>query len=178
MSVAGALAALGAPVQIAYAVPDVDVAARAWADRFGAGPFFVRRHIALADVMYRGAPAEFDHSSAYGQWGALMVELVADHTDGPTVVNDRRGAAFTGLHHVAFIVHDLDAALKLLIASGFEVAMSARTKDATRFHFVDTVAALGHYIELYQRSPRVTGFYDMVADAARGWDGSRPVREM
>lgn len=178
MSVTAGLRALGAPVQIAYAVPDARVAAAEWADRFGAGPFFVRQHIELVDVMYRGAAAEFDHSSAYGQWGAVMVELVADHTVGPSVVSERIGSNGWGIHHLAFIVDDLDKALKSLVASGFEVAMSARTKDSTEFHFIDTVAACGHYLELYERSPRIDRFYAMVADASTGWDGNNPVRDL
>ena len=59
------------------------------AREFGAGPFFLRRHIPLASVTYRGTPATFDHTSAYGQWGAVMVELVQDHGIGPSVVRER-----------------------------------------------------------------------------------------
>ncbi len=44
---------LGGPVQIAYAVPDVEVYARRWASSTGAGPFFVRPHIAVTDVTTR-----------------------------------------------------------------------------------------------------------------------------
>ena len=79
---------LGAPVQIAYAVNDLDAAARWWADVVGAGPFFVNEHIAVTNVRYRGQPASIDHSSAYGQWGSVMVELVKDHTVGPSPVRD------------------------------------------------------------------------------------------
>ena len=66
---------LGPPVQLAYAVDDVFGAAELWAERFGAGPFFVAQHIPVTDVIYRGQPGVFDHSSAYGQWGELMVEI-------------------------------------------------------------------------------------------------------
>ena len=82
-------AGLGAPVQIAYAVPDARVAAQEWIERFGAGPFFVRPHIPVVDVVYRGQPSTFDHTSAYGQWGSLMVELVQDHGTAPSVVRER-----------------------------------------------------------------------------------------
>ncbi len=58
------------------------------AEQFGAGPFFVRQHIALLDVVIRGRPGTFDHSSAYGQWGHVMVELVEDHGDGPSPVRE------------------------------------------------------------------------------------------
>ena len=68
---------LGRIVQVAYAVEDVRAAARSFAERVGAGPFFVRHHDLPRRVDHRGRPGAFDHSSAYGQWGAVQVELVA-----------------------------------------------------------------------------------------------------
>ncbi len=165
---------LGAPVQIAYAVDDVDAAALRWTSQYGAGPFFLRRHIELRAVRYRGATAVFDHSSAYGQWGSVMVELVQDHTDGPSVFNEHLGA---GLHHLAFFVDEPESTLHTLAERGYETAMSASTAGGSVFHFVDTVADLGHYLEIYRSGDRLREFYSMVADAALGWDGSRPIRE-
>jgi catechol 2,3-dioxygenase-like lactoylglutathione lyase family enzyme len=167
-------AGLGAPVQIAYAVPDARAAALHWAKTFGAGPFFVREHIQLRDIVYRGRPAEFDHTSAYGQWGNVMVELVQDHGTGPSVVRERYAVGESGLHHVAFFVDDLDASTAQL---GRPVAMQARSTGTT-FRFVDTVAELGHMIELYEHSDRLDAFYGSVAEAATGWDGRDPIRSV
>ena len=55
-------------VQVAYYVSDPEEAARVWAAERHAGPFFVRRHIPVTDVVYRGTPSRFDHTSAYGWW--------------------------------------------------------------------------------------------------------------
>lgn len=169
---------LGRPVQIAYAVRDVRAAAEHWAESVGAGPFFVNEHIAVRDVRYRGAPATFDHSSAYGQWGSVMVELVQDHTVGPSAVRDVVGEGGEGLHHVAFLVDDLAAARASLTARGWPEAMvaTAGTGAGTVFVFHDATSELGHMIELYERSDRLVGFYAMVAAASDGWDGRDPVR--
>ncbi len=171
------LPVLGSPVQIAYAVPDVDVAAARWAADFGAGPFFIRRHIEGRDVVYRGTPAAFDHSSAYGQWGSLMVELMQDHGTAPSIVRERYGVDETGLHHTAFVVPHLGAATAHLESLGFELAMSARSTN-TRYHFMDTWATLGHMVELYERSDGLERFYALVRDAAVGWTGDDPVRQL
>lgn len=168
--------ALGAPVQIAYAVPDALAAAERWAADFGAGPFFVRRHIEVVDVLHRGRPAGFDHTSAYGQWGTLMVELIEDHTDGPSVVHDVFPAGTGGLHHLAYMVDDVSVMIRTLADRGHELAMSARTVGGLEFHFVDALATHGHFFELYPRTERLLAFYTMVADAASGWDGTDPVR--
>lgn len=167
---------LGPPVQIAYAVPDVVAAAEQWSSDFGAGPFFVRRHIEVLDVVHRGRPATFDHSSAYGQWGSVMVELLEDHTVGPSVVNDLFAVGASGLHHLAYFVDDLDTSIRTLVERGHELAMSARTAGGLEFHFVDAVATHGHFFELYARTDRLGRFYADVAAASRGWDGSDPVR--
>ena len=171
------LSVLGPPVQIAYAVPDVDVAAARWVSDFGAGPFFIRRHIEGRNVVYRGAPAVFDHSSAYGQWGSLMVELMQDHGTGPSIVRERYGMNETGLHHMAFAVPNLDAATAHLESLGVELAMGARSTN-TRYHFMDTAATLSHMVELYERSDRLENFYALVRDAAVGWTGENPVRQL
>ena len=169
---------LGPPVQIAYAVTDLDDAARRWATDVGAGPFFVRRHIALMHVRHRGRPALFDHSSAYGQGGAVMLELVQDHTAGASPVADVVGPGGCGLHHLAFFVDDIEQATRRLDAHGWPEALRAATPSGQEFAFHDGVAALGHMVEIYEPTPGLVAFYAMVAAAAVGWDGSQPVRVM
>jgi hypothetical protein len=170
------LPVLGRPVQIAYAVRDARAAAARWAERDGAGPFFVNEHIPVTKVRYRGGPGSFDHTSAYGQWGDVMVELVQDHTVGPSAVRDVVGEGGEGLHHLAFFVDDLTVAQATLTARGWPEAMRAETASGAVFVFHDATAELGHMIELYVGSRGLRGFYGMVADAAKGWDGSDPVR--
>lgn len=157
------------PVQLAYAVADVDAAAHHWSRHYGAGPFFVRHHIEVSDVVVDGAPGSFDHSSAYGQWGSMMVELVAVHSP-PSL-------AGAGLHHVAYMVYSFDEAVAELEADGKPQVLLARA-GGTDFAFHDAANDLGHLIEIYQRSAGLTGFYQMVRDAADGWLGNDPVRTL
>ena len=167
---------LGPPVQIAYAVPDATAAARTWVEQHGAGPFFVRPHIELVDVVHRGRAASFDHTSAYGQWGSMMVELVQDHTAGPTVIKDLYPQGGSGFHHLAFIVDDLEQVTSELVADGHPIAMTARTRDGTAFTFFDALNSHGHFFEVYAASDRLGAFYAMVAEAAREWLGNDPIR--
>jgi hypothetical protein len=173
---AARIAGLGRPVQIAYAVPDAIEHAHRWAAEFGAGPFFVSPHIPIASVLHRGRPAVFDHTSAYGPWGEVMVELVQDHTVGPSVVRDLFPDGGTGLHHLAFFVPDVVAATQALNDLGHATAMEAVTASGVRFHFLDGSPTYGHMLELYERSAGLAAFYEHVAHAANGWDGADPVR--
>ncbi len=170
------IAGLQRPVQIAYAVPDAVAAAQQWAAEVGAGPFFVRHHIPIASVTYRGQPGAFDHTAAYGQWGDVMVELVQDHTEGPSVVRDMYPDGGGGLHHVAFFVPDIDLATDQLNTLGHETALAATTASGIRFNFLDATRTHGHMFELYERSATLAAFYAHVAAAADGWDGADPVR--
>lgn len=160
---------LGRPVQIAYAVGDVRAAAARWAVTTGAGPFVVADHIAVSSSRVHGAGASFDHSSAYGQWGPLMVELVAEHT--PPIV-----APGSGVHHVAFIVESLASAMTWCEDQGWPEVLWAATATGQEFAFMDARAVLGHLVELYEPSDRLVAFYAAVAALADGWDGSDPVR--
>jgi Glyoxalase/Bleomycin resistance protein/Dioxygenase superfamily len=172
----GDLGFLGPPVQIAYAVTDVRIAAQRWVDERGIGPFFVMEHIAVSNVLYRGRPATFDHSSAYGQWGNVMVELVCDHTKGPSPVCDVVGAGGQGLHHMAHFVDDFAQATEQLEAAGYAQALLAYTSAGLSFAFHDATVDMGHMIEIYEQTERLRAFYAMVAQSATNWDGSEPVR--
>jgi hypothetical protein len=161
-------------VQLAYHVPDIEIAARKWAERDGAGPFFIAENIPLDTVTYRGNPGALDHSSAYGQMGHLMVELVQQNDAAASVFAD---APF-GLHHAACFATDMDAELARLAALGCPTAMTARTSTGVRFSFADARATHGHYFEIYEDNPAIRGFYEMVRAAAEGWDGTDPVRRL
>ena len=166
------------PVQLAYHVPDPAAAARRYADEFGWGPFFMLEHIALERSLHRGRPAAFDHTSAYGQAGELMIEFITQHGDGPSALRDMYAAGESGLHHVAQFVPDLKAAIAGYHARAFEAALEARTVTGVDFVMIDTRRELGHMLELYEPSEGLRRFYDFVRRASQGWDGTDPVRRL
>jgi hypothetical protein len=165
------MSSLGRPVQLAYAVDDVWAGAARWAAVSGAGPFFVAAHIDVPTAIVRGEPGAFDHSSAYGQWGDVMVELVHEHT--PAL-----GPAAPAPHHVAFMVESLADAIVECTDVGWPVLLHATTGSGQQFAFCDARADLGHLVELYEPSDRLRGFYAFVAAAATSWDGADPVRPL
>ena len=172
---------LGQPVrQIAYCVENVREAAERHSRLFGSGPFFVVEDI-CTDVIHRGKPAKFRADSAFGQWGTMQVELFAQRDDAPSIITDLfpDPENRVGLHHLALIVDSLELAKQEMARAGFPVAMESTLPelDLTSV-FVDTVSTYGHFIELYEPVPALTGFYEMVADAAKDFDGDRPLREI
>lgn len=172
---------IGLPVrQLAYKVNDLAAAAEAHHRAFGSGPFFVLRHVALASSVHRGTARPFDHSSAYGQWGSVMVELVVQHNSDDSALHDMFpwGSGREGLHHAALFVDDLEGEIARFAAEGAPLAQLSVTAGGTAFAFVDTRASLGHMLELYEPTGQLTGFYDFVAQASQGWDGQDFLREL
>lgn len=173
---------IGLPVrQLAYKVNDLETAAAAAHHRqFGSGPFFVLRHIALASSQHRGIARPFDHSSAYGQWGSVMVELMVQHNPDDSGLHDMFpfGSGGEGLHHAALFVDDLDAAIARFAEQAAPLVQLMVTSTGTAFAFVDTRKSLGHMLELYEPTPQLTGFYEFVAAAAQGWNGTDLIREL
>ncbi len=163
---------LGAPVQIAYAVDDVVAAAQRWVAR-GVGPFFVIEHIELRNVRVRGEPATFDHSSAYSQWGPLMVELICQHDGAADPI-----VGGSGVHHIAHFVDDFATAAASLSAQHAQEALYAETSAGMPFAFYDARDERGHLIEIYERTERLGRFYEMVRDASVGWNGADPIRRL
>jgi hypothetical protein len=168
-------------VQVAYHVTDIRRAAGEMSAHFGAGPFFINEGIRLVWGEHRGRPTEFVHSSAYGQWGTIMVELLRQEDDRqPSPYRDMYSPEQEGLHHVAIMVPDLEAATAHFERAAMPVITRCglRTPSEVDFAFVDARATLGHMIEIYPVSTPLSAFYDRVRSAAEAWDGREPLRPL
>ena len=153
-------------------------AAQELAQSRGWGPFYILDRIPLEFVLYRGRALPWIHSSAYGQAGEMMIELISQPDDAPSVLRERYAAHERGLHHVAYFVNDLRAAIEMQRTAGFEVVLEARTATGVDFVMVDTVRTFGHMLELYEPSRALTDFYKFIRRKAENWDGRCPVREL
>jgi catechol 2,3-dioxygenase-like lactoylglutathione lyase family enzyme len=166
-----------AVVQIAYTVDDVWEAARRWHALTGAGPFFVKEHIPIDWAEHDGRPATFDHSTALGQWGPVMLELVVHHQVDPPELAQRIRGSGPGINHVAVFVDDLDAERDRLVREGATEVLRAQT-GTTTFAFFEPADPLGHLLECYEATGILRSLYRMIRDAAVDWDGSDPVRPL
>ena len=146
------------------------------AEKHGAGPFFLVENIDLAWGFHRGKERKFIHTSAFGQWGNVMLELVQQDSEGPSPFRDMYGPGEEGIHHMAMIVDSLLDTYTWCEEHGYEIATKAQTLGGNEFAFVDTTATLGHMLEIYERTEQLLGFYDLVLDASTDWRGEDPVR--
>lgn len=168
---------LGTVVQVAYMVDNVTAAAEEFSERTGAGPFFVRRNPVTGARGPAGSAGTFDHSSAYGQWGRIQVELVQTHTAEPIEFAETT-LVRNSIHHVALMVASFDDQQRKFTDMGWPALLTATTRNGNCFGFHDARPQLGHLVEIYEPRPTILQLYRRVADAATSWDGTDPVRDM
>jgi len=168
----------GPVMQLGFVVPDLEHGMRHWLDKVGIGPFFVLEHVKFAQVVYKGKPSGIDMSVAIAQWGEVQVELIQQFNDAPSIYSEFTGREKGGLQHVGVMTNSVADDLVRLKKLGIEAVQQGHTGTGIRFAYLDTDDHPGAMIELIEAGPAITGFFQMVKDAAQGWDGSEPIRRM
>jgi catechol 2,3-dioxygenase-like lactoylglutathione lyase family enzyme len=140
------------PHHIGYVVEDLPAAVERWTRELGAGPFRTLAHIEFDEVTFEGAPAVYDHSSAFGAWGPVLVELTQVHEARPPGISRP-----PGLGHVGFLAEDLEREVARLQHLGLRVFHTGRTGPV---HAVWLAGGpFGHPVEVLQQVPELLGFY-------------------
>ena len=169
---------LGEVMQLAFVPADFDGALKFWVEVMGAGPFFALDHVQLTDVKHRGAPSDIDFSMVLGYWGDMQIELIRQHNDAPSIYKAWRDAGREGLQHVCILVDDMAHARAVCAAAGAEVAQEGKVTGGGEVIYVDTGGGPGTMVEILEPGPNTRGFFAMMREAARGWDGSNPLRRL
>lgn len=162
---------------IGYVVDDLRAAVDQFTGELGAGPFFAMEHMVFDEVTFEGVPAVYDHSSAFGAWGSILVELTQVHDAQPSGLREALVAPGGGLGHLGFVVTSLDDEVARLTGLGLRPFHTGITGPA-RAVWLHGGPVFGHPIEVLQERPEIVGFYSMVRTAADTWDGSDPLRIM
>lgn len=167
-------------VQLGWTVfEDVEVAAHRWIEHFGAGPFYVLRNVPMLDVRHRGVARTFDHSCAIGQWGDVQIELMHQHCDNPSHLRDLSPDGLPRMASVAWVVDDIEQETARLAALGCPIVMEGCIFEGSfRTTWFDTSAVLGCYAEVFVEHPTLRTSLARCREAAAGWDGSRPIRQL
>jgi methylmalonyl-CoA/ethylmalonyl-CoA epimerase len=173
----GPLTDLGPIMQLAYLPSDFDAAVQHWTQVVGAGPFFLLENIALGEMTYLGQPSDAVFSVAIGYWGDMQIELIRTENDGASIykgdyaVKDR-------LHHVCIVVEDIATARAALNAAGAKILIEGKVGEDGAVIYADAGGGPGNVVEYVQLMTGGPDLFAMMRDAARGWDGSDPLRKL
>ncbi len=149
-----------------------------WIETVGAGPFFALDHVKLDDVKYFGAPVEVDFSMVIGYWGDLQIELIRQHNDAPSIY---KVLARPGARRPASCLHPgrrHGPCPRGVRQAGATVAQEGIVPNGGEVIYVDTGGGPGTMVEILKPGPGSREFFAMMREAARGWDGSDPVRRL
>jgi len=161
--------------QIGYVVEDLDEALAYWVDVVGVAPFFVYRNFELDECFYEGEPITQVISVAFAQAGPVQVELIEQHGDTRSAY---LGRASGDAHHVAVWTRDYDRDVDSYRAHGLVGVQwgTASGKPDERFVYL-APGGPGPMIEVVEVHEPKARTYRAIADAARTYDGSEPVRD-
>lgn len=169
----------GRLVQYGYVVQDLEKGMAMWRRQLPSlGPFYLIENVPVEQGLYRGKPFELTMTAALAQANGVQVELLVQHTPGPSALKDTYRGGFCELNHIGVVTERYEEDLQKLIDMGHEVAMQGLVLGAMPFAYVDTVAAIGHMTEVIPARPDLLEMFGMVAVAAKDWDGKDPVRRI
>jgi methylmalonyl-CoA/ethylmalonyl-CoA epimerase len=163
--------------QTAWVVEDVSIAVRAWVTATGGGPFFVREHLELNDIKYRGEPANLDITVAIAMIGGMQIELIEQANDMPSAYREVFPVGQSGLHHIGGFSDDLESDMESYSRQGIAVATEGKF-GGMRFVYFDTRPLIGCMTELVdnRNSGALRERMRAATAAAQMWDGSEPYR--
>lgn len=169
----------GPVVQVAYLVPDIDVAMEQWLRHAGLGPWTNFRNIEL-ETRFDERDFSLQIHEALAYQGDLQIQLVQslNPPDVPTPYSDWIRAGRYGVHHMAYLSDDVVADVDRARTQGFERVCSMRDKGGFRYFYLQSTAMPEVWIEFLESSPMLREiFANGIAEAAR-WDGSDPIRRI
>jgi hypothetical protein len=165
--------------QNGYVVRDVEAAMRHWTQVLGVGPFFYFERVPMEDFLYRGKPSAIEVSIALANSGPLQIELIQQRNDAPSSYRDFLEAGREGLQHVAYWTESFDPDFERLRGLGYEVIQSGCVGGPSgRFVYLATEGHPGTIVEVSEVSGAKGQFFKHIAETARSWDGSEPIRRL
>ena len=158
--------------QLGIIVEDVEEGMKVWTTRFGIGPWTLFRNVRITGE-YRGQPTSVTCEVAMGYQGETQIELMQITNDAPSPYRDEAGELLMGVHHIAWLVDDLEAAVGRAAADGMKVVFKAGS-PGTNVAYLETDGQRGMMFEFIESVVTRELIASGIA-ATKTWDGSNPV---
>lgn len=169
-------AGFGAVMQHGYVVNEVAAAAAQWAERVGAGPFYVIDRMRLDQYWYRGVRTDVEMRLAFGYWAGLQIELIEPLGPADNLYGQALRDAPGKLNHCAVVVSDIDRLLAARSLGQDRVIQSGTMPSGLRFVYLDRYLPGGLHLELIEATESTLGAFAGMQAVSRQWDGQDPLR--
>jgi hypothetical protein len=167
----------GAVCQIAYIVEDIHVAMERFTKTLHVGPWFLMQSVQINNATYRGKATEFTGSLAAGNAGHVMIELIHQSNDAPSVFTEVIHTRGYGLHHQGIAVRNYDEQMAAYKALDYELAFYSETDLPNRNAYMDTHGEFPFFIEVIEATESLEAIFTGVYQASVDWNGKNPIRD-
>ena|ERR1700691_390639 len=167
---------VGGVIQSAYVVEEIYGSMRDFTKRLGVGPWFVSDPFKPPEGLHRGEPTRFTITLAIAFTGHLMIELIQQHDDYPSVYMEMVKTKGYGFHHWAVGSDTFEGDVERYKEAGYVVAFSDRSPRGMRVAYMDQPGELPGMIELVEMTTAAETAYTRCFEAAQNWDGVDPFR--
>jgi len=153
--------------QLGFVVDDLDQSINHWL-QLGVGPWTVFRDVQLQGN-YQGRTVDVRMNVGLAYQGGLQIELIQTTSDGPSPYRNAQG-----MHHMAWVVDELESAVARLRERGLQPVFEAGNAS-TRVCYLENPSEPGVLFEVIEGA----GLRQMIDHGiaeARDWNGEQPVR--
>lgn len=165
----------GPITQIGLVVEDLDASIDRWIKTMGVGPWTVFRNVMLQG-QYRDEDTVVQMDVGLSYQNDTQIELIHVTNGAYCPYLDADGKALAGLHHLAWIVDDLDVQQSKAVADGLKLVFRAES-PGTRVAYFEAPGEDGLLFEYIEGE----GTRQLIAEGivkSRDWDGSEPLFEI
>jgi hypothetical protein len=166
--------------QMGFVVPDLQKSMRHWSDVCAIGPWFWFEKSSFILYRYKGKVYDnLDVTVGFANSGEFQIELIQQRCNTPSMYRDflaryPRG----GLQHWSSWPVDYKARYDAALKAGYTIGMEGDHARGPFVYFDNEGDDLGSVIEMAELTQGRAKFFDMVREAAVGWDGRDPFRKM
>jgi len=138
----------GRVTQVAIVVRDIERAAALWARLLGVEkPSIIEtEEWEKTGMTYRGAPSRARAKLAFFNLGGITIELI-EPIGGSSTWSEFLEQQGEGIHHIAFVVDDMEAAVRRLEELGGKLVQKGDFEGGS-YAYVDARSSLGAIVEL------------------------------
>ena len=159
-------------IQIAYTVADIQDGMRHYSDLLHVGPWFLVGPFVPPKGVYRGATTSMQVSLGIAFSGQVMVELIEQHDEEPSVFRETlRARGAHGFHHWAIGARDFEKTSAQYRSRGYHEAFSDFAPMGFRVVYFDTSHHLSGMLEVIEMNAAAEEGFHKMYRAAKEWDG-------
>jgi hypothetical protein len=165
-------------IQSAYTVSDIEAAIWSYAADLRIGPWFLRGPRQSGKPVYPGKPQALNVSIAISFSGHMMIELIQQHDDAPSIYQEVIARQGHGFHHWGVGSARFDEDAQDYEHRGFELVYTNETPAGTRVAYFDAHRGWPGFIELIEINPVSELRYAKMYAEALIWDGKEAIRRV